>query len=197
MALTIEDIQQLPEGQTFDCKSIQVSTKALAIPIVAMANADGGILVVGVSDTTRRIEGIDQEMKHLNDLLCVPMDLCVPSVNVSFSYLPCVDEHGRSNRILLIHVPASNRLHTTQADDCYMRVGDKSKKLNFEERLQLMSDKGERNFEDEPVGDAVINDINMNAVADFVHIIGYNKSPMEYLRENNNFSYNQKWQRIC
>ena len=52
MALTIEDIQQLPEGQTFDCKSIQVSTKALAIPIVAMANADGGILVVGVSDTT-------------------------------------------------------------------------------------------------------------------------------------------------
>ena len=187
MSLTIEDIQQLPEGQTFDCKSIQVSAKALAVPIVAMANADGGILAVGVSDTNRRIEGIDQEAKHLNDLLCVPMDLCVPSVPVSFSYLPCTDEHGRANRILLIQVPASSRLHTTQNDECYMRVGDKSKKLNFEERLQLMSDKGERNFEDEPLADATIEDVNMDAVADFVRIIGYGKSPMEYLRENNNF----------
>ena len=33
--------------------------KALAIPIVAMANADGGVLAIGVSDKTRRIEGID------------------------------------------------------------------------------------------------------------------------------------------
>ena len=187
MPLTIEDIQKLPEGQTFDCKSIQVSAKALAIPIVAMANADGGTVAVGVSDTNRRIEGIDQEAKHLNDLLCVPMDLCVPSVDAKFSYLPCSDEHGRENRILLIHVPASSRLHTTQNDECYMRVGDKSKKLNFDERLQLMSDKGLRNFEDEPVVDATIDDINMDAVADLVRTIGYGKSPMEYLRENNNF----------
>ena len=187
MTLTIEDIQHLPEGQTFDCKSIQVSAKALAIPIVAMANADGGILAIGVSDTNLRIEGIDQETKHLNDLLSVPMDLCMPSINVTFSYLPCIDEHGHSNRILLIHVPASSRLHTTQNDECYMRVGDKSKKLNFEERLQLMSDKGERNFEDEPLTDATIEDINMDAVADFIRTIGYGKSPMEYLRENNNF----------
>ena len=187
MPLTIEDIQKLPEGQTFDCKSIQVSAKALAIPIVAMANADGGTVAVGVSDTNRRIEGIDQEAKHLNDLLCVPMDLCVPSVDAKFSYLPCSDEHGRENRILLIHVPASSRLHTTQNDECYMRVGDKSKKLNFDERLQLMSDKGLRNFEDEPVVDATIDDINMDAVADLVRTIGYSKSPMEYLHENNNF----------
>ncbi len=39
----------MPEGQTFDCKSIQVSAKSLVIPIVAMANADGGVLAVGVS----------------------------------------------------------------------------------------------------------------------------------------------------
>lgn len=187
MAYTIEDIQTIPEGQTFDCKSIQVSAKSLVIPIVAMANADGGVLAVGVSDTNRRIEGIDQEPKHLNDLLAVPMDLCKPSVKATFSYLPCTDEHGRENRILLIHIPASSRLHTTQNDECYMRVGDKSKKLSFDERLQLMSDKGERNFEDEPVTDAKVDDINMEAVADFVRTIGYPKSPMEYLRENNNF----------
>ena len=37
--MTIEEIQARKECQTFDCKSIQIDPKALAIPIVAMANA--------------------------------------------------------------------------------------------------------------------------------------------------------------
>lgn len=57
--MTIEEILARKECQTFDCKSIQIAPKALAIPIVAMANADGGVLAIGVSDRTRRIEGID------------------------------------------------------------------------------------------------------------------------------------------
>ena len=37
MRYTIEDIRQMPEGQTFDCKSIHIEPKALANTIVAMA----------------------------------------------------------------------------------------------------------------------------------------------------------------
>ena len=43
--MTLEEIIARKEGQTFDCKSIQIEPKALAIPIVAMANADGGVLM--------------------------------------------------------------------------------------------------------------------------------------------------------
>ena len=50
--MTIEEIQAHKECQTFDCKSIQIDPKALAVPIVAMANADGGVLAIGVSDKT-------------------------------------------------------------------------------------------------------------------------------------------------
>lgn len=65
MALTIEDIITRKEGQTFDCKSVQIEPKALAVPIVAMANADGGTIAIGVSDKTRRIEGVDGNEKRL------------------------------------------------------------------------------------------------------------------------------------
>ena len=65
--MTIEEIQARKECQTFDCKSIQIDPKALAIPIVAMANADGGVLAIGVSDKTRRIEGIDGNEERLNE----------------------------------------------------------------------------------------------------------------------------------
>lgn len=46
MALTIEDIITQKEGQTFDCKSVQIEPKVLAVPIVSMANADGGTLAI-------------------------------------------------------------------------------------------------------------------------------------------------------
>ena len=46
-------------------------------------------------------------------------------------------------------------------------MGDKSKKLNFDERLQLMYAKGSRYFEDEPVFRSTLDDIDMNFVAEY------------------------------
>ena len=53
--MDVTEILFCKEGQTFDCKSIQIEPKALAIPIVAFANADGGVIAIGVSDKTRKI----------------------------------------------------------------------------------------------------------------------------------------------
>jgi ATP-dependent DNA helicase RecG len=187
MRYSLEEIIQMSEGQTFDCKSFQIEPKALANTIVAMANADGGLIAVGISDKSRRVEGVDQNQEHLNELLRTPFDFCVPTVNVSMEYMPCVDVEGNENHVLLIHVPASPRLHANQADEVFWRVGDKSCKLPFLERLQLMYDKGERYFEDEAVMGATLDDVNMELVDAYVKRIGYGKSALEYLRENKGF----------
>lgn len=185
--MTIQEITTRKEDQTFDCKSIQIDPKALAVPIVAFSNADGGVIAIGVSDKTRKIEGIDQHTEKLNELLRVPFDFCNPSVPVTCSYLPCTDKDGSKNRILLMEIPASSSLHTNQTDEAFMRVGDKSRKLTFDERMQLMYDKGERYYEDTAVYDATIDDIDMDAVADYAKLVGYGKSPLQYLHENNGF----------
>ena len=190
--MNIREITTRKENQTFDCKSIQIDPKALAIPIVAFANADGGLIAIGVSDKTRKIEGIDQYTEKLNELLRVPFDYCNPSVPVSLTYLPCTDKDGNSNRILLMDIPASPSLHANQADEAFIRVGDKSKKLTFDERVQLMYDKGERYFEDTTVYGATIDDIDMDAVADYTKLVGYGKNPLQYLRENNGFLASNK-----
>lgn len=101
--------------------------------------------------------------------------------------MPVTDKDGNENRILLMNIPASPNLHTNQADEAYMRVGDKSKKLTFDERVQLMYDKGERYFEDTAVYGATIDDIDMDAVDDYAKLVGYGKTPLQYLRENNGF----------
>ena len=87
-----------------------------------------------------------------------------------------------------MHVEPSMEVHANQADEVFMRVGDKSKKLSFDERMQLMYDKGERFFEDKPVPDADIDDIDMNFVKAYIDKVGYSKSPMEYLLENKGFA---------
>lgn len=120
--MTIQEITTRKEDQTFDCKSIQIEPKALAVPIVAFANADGGVIAIGVSDKTRKVEGIDQHTEKLNELLRAPFDFCNPSVPVTCSYLPCTDKDGNENRILLMEIPASSSLHTNQADEAFMRV---------------------------------------------------------------------------
>ena len=159
----------------------------MAITIVAFANADGGDIAIGVSDKTRKTEGVDQHTEKLNELLRVPLDFCNPSVSITSDLLPCTDKDGNENHILLMHIPASSELHANQADEAFIRVGDKSRKLSFEERIQLMYDKGERYYEDTAVYDATVDDIDMAAVERYTELIGYAKSAKQYLHENNSF----------
>lgn len=44
----IETMRFTTELQTFDRKSARIDAKALAIPIVAFANADGGDIAIGI-----------------------------------------------------------------------------------------------------------------------------------------------------
>ena len=186
--MTIEEILSKEENQIFDRKSINISPKDLAISIVAFANADGGDIVIGITDKTRRIEGVDFETKKLNELLRVSFDFCNPTIKVGIEKVSCVDEKGRENHVLVMHIDASPQVHANQADDVlFLKVGDKSKLQTFEERLQLNYDKGERYFEDKAVPDATIDDIDMAFVKEYTDKIDYGKSPLEYLKENRGF----------
>ena len=120
----------------------------MAVTVVAFANADGGTVAIGISDKTRRIEGTDYEIRQLNELLTVPYDFCEPTVQVAIEKVACTDDKGRDNHVVLMHIEPSSHVHSNQADEVYLRVGDKSKKLGFNDRLQLTYDKGERFFED-------------------------------------------------
>ena len=52
---------------------------------------------------------------------------------------------------LLIKVPQSADMHVNHRDEAFLCVGDRSKKLTFDERMELMYSKGMRFYEDEPV----------------------------------------------
>ena len=186
MKYSLEELCTKKEDQVFDRKSARKDAKGLSNHIVAFANADGGTLVIGIEDNGD-ITGIDTYTNNINDILRVPFDYCTPSVKVMFGTVECKDKDGKPNHLLIITIPQSSELHANQQDDVYYRMGDKSKKLNFDERLQLMYAKGSRYFEDEPVFRSTLDDIDMNFVAEYCKKIGYTKSAEEYIRQNQDY----------
>lgn len=175
----IEEYRTRPEGQTFDRKSARISPKDLAKDVVAMANADGGEIVVGIEDDGE-ITGIEAFAKNANDLRRVHLDFCNPSVNARIEEL----EYSVGNHVLVFHIPMGETVHATQADEAYLRVGDKSRRLSFQERTQLVYGKGDTYFEDVPVFRSSMADIDKDALTDYLSVIGYGKSPEAFLREN-------------
>jgi len=105
--MTIEEVLAFEKMQIFDRKSVNIEPKALAIPLIAFANADGGTVAIGISDKTRRIEGVDYDIQRLNELLRVPFDFCIPTVKIEIEKVSCVDYKGRGNYVLLMHVEPS------------------------------------------------------------------------------------------
>ena len=63
--LTLEQICTMTESPLFDRKSARIDAKTLAIHLIAFANADGGVIAVGVEDDgtitgNRRLSGAYQ-----------------------------------------------------------------------------------------------------------------------------------------
>lgn len=180
--MTIQEIQTTTEFQVFDRKSARIEAKTLAITIIAFANADGGKIALGVEDDGT-LTGVDKNPAHVNELLRASFDYCVPSVATFTEYLEVTDNEGKANHFILMTVPQSVRVHANQADEVYYRVGDKSKKLNFEQRMQLVYAKGEHYYEDAPVNNSRWEDLDIALVEDYVRQIGYGKGAETYIRE--------------
>ncbi len=184
--MTLDEMRFTTEMQTFDRKSAKIDAKALAIPLVAFANADGGTIAIGIEDNGD-ITGIDGFEKNINELLRAPLDFCMPSIMADTEIVDCTDRNGAANHVLLMRVEASSQLHANQADEVFYRVGDKSKKMTFEQRTRLMYAKGSRYFEDVPVRDATIDDLDLDFVRQYIEKIGDGRSALEYLRGNKDF----------
>lgn len=185
--MDINYILALEEGSVFDRKSIKIKPKELAKHIIAFANSDGGMIAIGITDKNRIIEGIDYYEEKINDILEVPFRYCFPSIRVKSKRIECIDSDGFENHILLMEIESDSVVHKNHQDEVFIRVGDKSIKLNFEERIQLMYDKGERNFEDTEVVDAILDDIDIPFLKDYIKRIGYSKDEISYLKENKGF----------
>lgn len=160
--LTLEYMQKESESRYFDRKSAKVRVAELAPHISAFANADGGTLVIGISDKKRILEGINScGDDKINEFINAPRDCCKPMPKYREEFIDITNGAGQSDRLLLLHInPSIDQVIRTSNDRTYLRIGDKSKEMLGENLRNLEYAKGSRHFEDEINQYATIEDLD-------------------------------------
>lgn len=185
-----------PENQYLDRKSARKKPSELLKHLIAFANADGGQLVIGIEDEKQgniitgfkdaRAYPIDEFKKVDREIRDTPLDL-------SFEEIPVVNHKGEDDLILVISVElSSNRVIAAPNDEVYLRQGDESVKLSYEQRTQLAYDKGQRFFEDEVVPDASLEDIDDGLVQEFKNRFDISDRSTEEILKARRFLVNGK-----
>lgn len=120
--ITIEDILSLPESQYFERKSARIKASKLNIPLTAMANADGGIVAIGVSEG--EIEGIKQQGEtKINDYIQCGTTECYPNVKTKYRFISVTNQKGQEDKVLVIQIhPSPNIVHRLPNDEVYLRI---------------------------------------------------------------------------
>jgi ATP-dependent DNA helicase RecG len=179
---TIEQLQLLPEdqrvpalrkrreGQWFDRKSARVKPRELADSMVALANAEGGVIVVGIWGGA--IEGVGSDERLENGWRQAGRDFARPPVPVRFGRVPCINHHGNSDHLLIIEVGASELVHENARGEVLLRVGDENRRLGPVEATELRYEKGGTFFDGTPATGATRDDFDAGRVDAFLRSVG-------------------------
>ena len=165
------------ENQYFDRKSARIKPTEVARHLVAFSNANGGILAIGIEDNGK-ITGFNYDKANsINDFLYVPFSCCQVNLMIETEI---IDVNGK--QILLFFIDSvENNVIKTSDNKVYLRIGDKSKLLTHNEITQLEYDKGDRSFEDLIIKDSSFDDVDIELLLKYKHILNTNLSLEEIL----------------
>lgn len=163
-------IVAVPEDQWFDRKSIREQPHGLAITEIAFANAEGGVIVIGVHEGM--IEGAAASPEHRNALVQAAIDHTEPPVRTSHRLVPCINHRGETDELLVIEVEPSESVHTNRRDECFLRVGDEDRRLRFGQRQELIYDKGQAHFDGTPLSEADLSDLDPELLDRYRAVVG-------------------------
>lgn len=178
MAPELEQLQRLspealtsqllgaPEDQWFDRKSGRVAPRDLAKTIIAMANADGGLIAIGFHGGSP-----DPLAHHPNDWRQASFDFARPVVRIEVVETQGAYDHA-AHPLVLVRVDRADQVIATPSDEVYLRVGDEDRRLTFEQRRELMFDKGQTRFEETVIDGLTRNDLDSTALSHYAEALG-------------------------
>lgn len=120
-----------PEGPKLEYKAVLPPSKSIAKLISAFANADGGYIILGVSDN-REINGLSQDFRA-NPITHKALDLLVPQPQVHYQYVVYNEK-----KLYVIKVEKSDSPVYIE-DKLFVREGSSIKLLN-PAKVQFKSD---------------------------------------------------------
>ena len=165
--ITRKYLQTEPENQYFERKGLGkdlIKPGKIAEELIGMLNADGGLLVLGISDKGELQDLNSLASDTLNEYRKLVFDFITPPCNIVLEEI-MLD----GNLIFLYHVEQEfeRTFCHSGSKDYFLRVADINRKLNFEQVKKLEYDKNIRQFEDEVVSDFDEEDLDRELLEEY------------------------------
>jgi ATP-dependent DNA helicase RecG len=181
--MTTEELLALLDqgpGQEIDFKPEKATAKQLAATLVALANADGGTVLIGVEGRSAQVAGL-QDQAAARDVALQAALLCEPPLIIPLPQLTSVE--GKD--LLVITVPPGLP-HVYSLHGKYLvRQGDRDAPLTAARLRQLLLERAETSFEAQPAPGATTDDINWDKAGRYAALLSGATvlSPQEALRK--------------
>lgn len=163
-------ILALPEDQWLERKSARISARDLANAMIGFANADGGLVVVGLHDGV--VEGTAEKVTRRNEHSQANIDFCVPPVRVKRRMVECVNSRGQADKLFVFDIEPDEFVHANKRDEVFLRVGDENRKLTFLQRQELLYDKGQSSYESRTLSGAHIRGTEYELLVSYAKALG-------------------------
>jgi ATP-dependent DNA helicase RecG len=162
---------RLGEDSVLELKAVRFRGKKIAGPerddladeLAAMANTADGVVILGVDDKTRRVEGIPLE--QLDAVESYVRQICndsiVPPLTVKIIRTELPDETGELRPILKIDVPQGLFVHESPGG-YFRRLGSSKRKLPPDLLARLFQQRSQARvirFEEQPVPETSFRDL--------------------------------------
>lgn len=159
--ITDEYLKNSVESLYFDRKRGKIKPLDLANTIAAFANANGGVVAVGITDDGK-YEGLNIYGEDvINNIQKCVVNFLSPLPLYKTEIINIKNDKGINDIIILFHIlPATNYIIRNVKDEVYLRQGDSSVKLNSNQIRSLEYDKNQRNLENEILYESGVEDID-------------------------------------
>jgi ATP-dependent DNA helicase RecG len=175
--------QRILKGEDFhtEFKEILPDNEDLSRLIVCFANADGGLLIIGVSDSGKitGISNLDEAIRRIDD---VAFNRCEPPVSI---YVETVEDEGKT--ALIVRIPKGlQRPYRTKSGLYYIRASNRCRHASWEEVRRLYQTSESIFFDEAHVARAGLLDIDMDYFKEFIEkymgTAGYDTLMPNYLK---------------
>lgn len=89
-------------------------------------------------------------------------------------FVDIVKDDGKKDRVVLLSVsPSEDTLYQNKKDEVYLRLGDETHKVTYDERLSLNDDKNIRKYESQSVDEAFLEDLDDDLLKQYSNLMDF------------------------
>lgn len=169
------------EGQLFDKKRIDVlnRTKDLIKDCVAFANAEGGVLHIGIADD----ESFPPSNQKINEQQIIKLAKEINGSSINVSILPKKMTAQNGGEFIELKIFRSQNIAATSDGRYYLRVADMSQPLMPDELGRLLTEKTAHNWEEQTSRSVPINLVDEQKKSHFLSDIRRSERVKTFVKE--------------